>query len=184
MFARAISEVSVSRLFERRRSPITLGGSFKISPQGRQSDILDRIARFSEHIPAHIRVIIAVASVAAAVVFRAVGAWAGSDLRFAAYLPAILAIGLLAGVPTAVGSTVAVVIIDWSAFYLPHLQVGWLTHRELLTLLMFTVAAALTIGFAQCCRVILRRLHQRELANDILAKELDHRSRNIFALLK
>lgn len=184
MFSRAISVVSVFRLFERRRSPITFGGSFKISPQGRQSDILDRIARFSEHIPAHIRVIIAVASVAAAVVFRAVGALAGSDLRFAAYLPAILAIGLLAGVPTAVGSTLAVVIIDWSAFYLPHLQVGWLTQRELLTLLMFTVAAALIIGFAHCCRVVLRRLRQRELANDILARELDHRSRNIFALIE
>lgn len=175
---------SVFRLFDLRQLSVTLAGSLNTSPERSQSDILDRVARFSEHIPAHIGVIIAFASVGAAIVFRAVGAWAGSDLRFAAYLPAILAIGLLTGVPTAIGSTIAVVIIDWSVFYLPHVQIGWLNHRELLTLLMFTVAAAFTIWFAQCCRVVLRRLHQRELANDILARELDHRSRNIFALVE
>jgi two-component sensor histidine kinase len=176
--------MSMLRLFERRRLPITLARSFSASPQGRQWDILERIARFSEHIPPHGTVTIAITSVAAAIVFRAVGAWAGSDVRFAAYLPAILAIGLLAGVATAIGSTIAVVIIDWSVFYLPHLQIGWLNHRELLTLLMFTVAAAFTIFFAHCCRVVLRRLRHRELTNEVLVRELDHRSRNIFALIE
>jgi len=182
--SRAISVMSAFRLFEPRRLPITLAGSFNTLPRGRHPDVLDRIARFSEHIPAYIGVTIAIASVAAAIVFRAVGAWAGSDLRFAAYLPAILAIGLLAGVPIAVGSTIAVIIIDWSVFYLPYLQFGWLPHRELLTVLMFLVAAAFTIWFAHCCRVVLNRLHKRELANQILARELDHRSRNFFAVVE
>jgi len=175
---------SLFRLLDLRQLSIPLAGSFDAAPQRRQSDILDRVARFSEDTPAYIGVIIAAASVAAAVVFRAIGVWAGSDLRFAAYLPAILAVGLLAGVPTAIGSTIAIVILDWSVFFLPYLQIGWLTGRELLTLLMFMVAAAFTIWFAHCCRVILKRLSQRELANEILAKELDHRSRNVFAIIE
>jgi hypothetical protein len=172
------------RSFDLRQLSIPLAGSFNAPLQGRQSDILDRVARFSESTPAYIGVTIAVPSVAAAIAFRAIGVWAGSDLRFAAYLPAILAIGLLAGVPTAIGSTTIVVVVDWSVFFLPYLQIGWLTGRELLTLLMFTVAAAFTIWFAHCCRVILKRLYQRELANETLARELDHRSRNLFAVVE
>jgi hypothetical protein len=124
-------------------------------------NILDRVA-FSEAIPAYIGVTIAAASVAAAITFCAIGVWAGSDLRFAAYLPAILAIGLLTGVPMAIGSTITVVVVDWSVFFLPYLQIGWLTSRELLTLLMFTVAAAFTIWFAHCCRVILNKVVSTE----------------------
>ena len=176
---------SMFRSLDLRRLSIPLAGSFDAAPQGRrQSDILDRVARFSEGTPTHVGVIIACAGVAVAIIFRAIGVWAGSDLRFAAYLPAILAVGLLAGVPTAIGSTIAVVIVDWLLFFLPYLQIGWLTNRELLTLLMFTVAAASTIWFAYCCRVILKRLSERELANEILARELDHRSRNIFAIIE
>ena len=50
----------------------------------------------------------------------------------------------------AIGATAAVVVIDWAVFFLPNVQFGWLTHRELLTLLMFMVAAASTIWLSYC----------------------------------
>ena len=84
----------------------------------------------------------------------------------------------------AIGATIAVVLLDWAVFFLPYIQFGWLTHRELLTLLMFMVAAASTIGLSHCCRIVLNRLHQRERANEILAKELDHRNRNFLSVIE
>jgi two-component sensor histidine kinase len=172
------------RLFNSSELAITLADLFHNPPQGRQSDIPRGDARFSEGVPARIGILIAVASIAAAVMFRAAGVWVGSDLRFAAYVPAILAIGLLAGIPMAIGATIAVVLLDWAVFFLPYVQVGWLTHRELLTLLMFMVAAASTIWLSHCCRVVLNRLHQRERANGVLAKELDHRNRNFLSVIE
>jgi two-component sensor histidine kinase len=84
----------------------------------------------------------------------------------------------------AIGATIAVVSLDWAVFFLPYVQFGWLTQRELLTLLMFTVAAASTIWLSHCCRVVLNRLHQRERANAVLAKELDHRNRNFLSVIE
>ena len=172
------------RLFNSNKSAITLADLLHNRPRGRQSHVLSRDVHFSKDVPAHIGILIAVASVAAAVIFRAAGVWAGSDLRFASYLPAILAIGLVAGVPMAIGATAAVVLIDWAVFFLPNVQFGWLTHRELLTLLMFMVAAASTIWLSYCCRVVLNKLHQRERANEVLAKELDHRNRNFLSVIE
>ena len=176
--------ISGFRLFNSSELASTLADLLHDLRQGRQWDILSRDAGLGVGIPAHVGTLIAVASVAAAVMFRAAGVWAGADLQFAAYLPAILAIGLLAGAPMAIGATIAVVLLDWAVFFLPYVQVGWLTHRELLTLLMFMVAAASTIWLSCCCRVVLNKLHQRERANEVLAKELDHRNRNFLSVIE
>jgi two-component sensor histidine kinase len=41
----------------------------------------------------------------------------------------------------------------------------------------------LTVSFAHCCRVVLKRLHKRNLTNEMLARELQHRSKNVCAVL-
>jgi hypothetical protein len=65
--------ISGLRLFNSSELAITLADLLHNPPKGRQWDILGRRARFSEGIPAHIGILIAVASVAAAVMFRAAG---------------------------------------------------------------------------------------------------------------
>jgi hypothetical protein len=63
-----------------------------------QFDFLDRLAQLSDRIGPYSAASVAIASVAlvAGTVLRLVG-WGQSDLMFVAYIPSILATGLLAG---------------------------------------------------------------------------------------
>jgi two-component sensor histidine kinase len=56
-------------------------------------------------------------------------------------------------------------------------------YGELIDFLMYLVSAALTILFAHYCRVVLKRLHKPNLTNETLAKELQHRSKNVCAVI-
>jgi two-component sensor histidine kinase len=163
-----------------------------VSPTGslqdkEKTDFLDQLARISDRIPAYSGAAfgIAIASLAIATAFRIAGGWADSDLGFSMYLPAILATGLLAGIPAATGVMLAsVLIVEW-AFIPPYFQFKWgLTHGDQLGILWFVVSCGFTIYFAHCCRIVLKRLRRRELANQVLAKELEHRGRNIFAVIE
>jgi two-component sensor histidine kinase len=152
-----------------------------------KTDFLDRLARISDRVPSYsgVAVGIAVASLAIATAARIAGGWANSDLGFALYLPAILATGLLAGIPAAISVALAsVLIVEW-AFIPPYFQFKWgLTHGDQLAILWYLASCLFTIYFAHCCRVVLKRLRRRELANQILVKELEHRGRNIFAVIE
>jgi K+-sensing histidine kinase KdpD len=152
-----------------------------------KTDFLDRLARISDSVPSYsgVAVGIAVASLAIATAARIAGGWANSDLGFALYLPAILATGLLAGIPAAISVALAsVLIVEW-AFIPPYFQFKWgLTHGDQLAILWYLASCLFTIYFAHCCRVVLKRLRRRELANQILVKELEHRGRNIFAVIE
>jgi len=156
-------------------------------PDKEKADFLDRLAHISDRIPAYSSAAfgIAIASLAIATALRFVGGWADSDLGFAIYVPAILATGLLAGTPAAIGVALAsVLIVEW-AFIPPYFQFKWgLTHGDQLGILWFVVSCGFTIYFAHCCRIVLKRLRRRELANQVLAKELEHRGRNIFAVIE
>jgi two-component sensor histidine kinase len=152
-----------------------------------KTDFLDRLARISDGISSYSGVAlgIAIASLVIATALRFVGGWADSDLGFAIYLPAILVTGLLAGTPAAIGETAAsVLIVEW-AFMPPYFQFKWgLAHGDQMGILWYVVSCLFTIYFAHCCRIVLKRLRRRELANQILAKELEHRGRNIFAVIE
>jgi two-component sensor histidine kinase len=149
-------------------------------------DFLDRLARISDRVPSYsgVAVGIAISSLAIATALRAVGGWADSDLGFAMFLPAILATGLLAGVPAATGAMLAsILIVEWM-FIPPYFQFKWgLAHGDQLGILWYVLSCGFTIYFSHCCRVVLKRLRRRELANQVLAKELEHRGRNIFAII-
>ncbi|MGA8615748.1 MAG: HWE histidine kinase domain-containing protein [Xanthobacteraceae bacterium] len=155
--------------------------------QDKEADFLDRLARLSDRITSNSGAAfgIALSSLAVATALRAVGGWADSDLGFAIFLPAILATGLLAGVPTAAAATLtSVLIVEW-AFMPPYFQFKWvLAHGNQMGILWYGVSCLFTIYFAHCCRVVLKRLRRRELANQILVEELEHRGRNIFAVLE
>jgi two-component sensor histidine kinase len=155
-------------------------------PQSEKPDYLDRLADLSSRTEpfsgAALGVGVACLAVAAALRF-AVG-WSESDLRYAIFLPAILAAGLLAGVPVAIGVTVASIFIVVWAFVPPYFALKSLTSPELTTAFWSLFSGLCTILFAQGCRRVLKRPRARQLRNDILVGELAHRGRNIFAVIE
>jgi two-component sensor histidine kinase len=150
-----------------------------------RSDALDRLARLSTRIPPFSldALTIALVCLSAATALRLIGNFTNSDFLFATYFPAILAAGLLAGIPAALGVTIASTIIVRLFFVPSYFHTASQSHGELIDFLMYLLSAALTISFAHYCRVVLKRLHKRNLTNEILAKELQHRSKNVCAAI-
>jgi two-component sensor histidine kinase len=148
-------------------------------------DALDRLAGLSARIQPYSAEALSIALVClgAATALRFLGSWTNSDFLFATYFPAILAAGLLAGVPAAVGVTIASTAIVRLFFVPAYLHSGSHAFGELVDFVMYLVSAALTIVFAHYCRTVLGRLHKRNLTNEILAKELQHRSKNACAVI-
>jgi two-component sensor histidine kinase len=115
---------------------------------------------------------------------RVLVGWTPTDLLFAVYLPAIVGAGLLAGVPAAVGVTAASLLMMLWAFVPPYFQFKWPNHTSGATLLIYLLSSLLTICFAHYCRAVLHRLNQRDLANQVTVKELNHRRRNLFSMIQ
>jgi two-component sensor histidine kinase len=155
-----------------------------VAPE-RKIDFLDWLAGVSERIRPYSAAAfgIAVASLAIATLLRFVGGWASSDLRFAIYLPAILATGLLAGVSAALSVAVASILIITWAFMPPYFEWKWPSETEQINIFFNAVPYLITVYFAYLCRVVLQRLRRGELNNQILVKELQHRGRNIFSVI-
>lgn len=160
--------------------------SNKTKPQdSHHTDRLDRLAGLSARIKPYSSeaLTIALICLASGTALRFIGSWTNSDFLFAAYIPAIMAAGLIAGSPAAVGITIASAFIVRLFFVPPYLHTGSHHYDEYIDFSMYLVSAALTICFAHYCRVLLKRLHKRNVTNEILARELQHRSKNVCAVL-
>jgi two-component sensor histidine kinase len=173
-----VGRIAVTQVIERDPAPAPA--------ESQHSDALDRLAGLSARIPPFSldALTIALICLAAATALRFMGSWTNSDFLFATYFPAILAAGLIAGVPAALGVTVASAIIVRLFFVPSYLHSSPQGYGEFVDFLMYLVSATLTISFAHYCRVVLRRLHKRNLTNEILAKELQHRSKNVCAAIE
>lgn len=147
-------------------------------------DLLDRFARAVDEIrPYSAKAFrIAIAAVLLATLLRFVGGSAPDDLRFGIYVAAILATGLLAGVPAAIGAAVTSLLFVIWAFVPPYFAFKIPNSADQINLAFAASAALVTIYFARCCRTVLRRLHERDLANKVLVGELQHRGRNLFSI--
>jgi two-component sensor histidine kinase len=159
-----------------------------ISPaeQDDKADLLDWLAQVSDRIRPYSAAAlgISLASIAVATLLRFAGGWASTDLRFAIYLPAILATGLLAGTPAAVGAAIASILIVFWAFMPPYFEFKWPSETGQMNLLLNAIPYLITVYFAHLCRVVLQRLRRSELNNRVLARELEHRGRNLFSVLE
>jgi two-component sensor histidine kinase len=147
---------------------------------------LDRLAQSIDGIPpwSAEALAISVMCVVIASVFRVWVGWTPTDLRFAIYLPAILAAGLLGGVPAAVGVTATSLLIMLWAFVPPYFKFKWPNHSNGETLVIYFLSSIVTVYFAHCCRMVLRRLSQRDLNNQLVLRELRHRRRNLFSVIQ
>ena len=174
----------MAHAIEQRSAPIT--HAKRAAPEDLQrSDPLDRLAELSTRISPYSTdaLTITLICLGAATALRVMGNWTNSDFLFATYVPAILAAGLLAGIPAAVGVTIASAFIVRLFFAPSYLHSGPQNYGEFVDFLMYLVSATLTISFAHYCRVVLKRLHKRNLASEILAGELQHRSKNVCAVI-
>jgi two-component sensor histidine kinase len=174
----------VAQVIEQRSTPVS-DSSQSIPEDLQRNDRLDRLAELSTRINLYSTdaLIVALICLGAATALRFLGSWTNSDFLFASYFPAILAAGLLAGIPAAVGVTIASAFIVRLFFVPPYLNTASANYGEYVDFLMYLFSAALTISFAHYCRVVLKRLHKRNLTNEILARELQHRSKNVCAVL-
>jgi two-component sensor histidine kinase len=176
----------MSELIDPERSSLELRNPSAVQPEVRKPDYLDRLAAFSERIPALSPAAfgIGLASFGLATAVRFAAGWSFSDLRYVTYLPAILATGLLAGVPAAIAVMIAsIVIVAW-AFIPPYFAFKVLDYTESMTVVWTVFASLCTIFFAYGCRLVLHRLRAREASNRVLVQELAHRGRNIFAVIE
>jgi two-component sensor histidine kinase len=174
----------VARAIEHRSAPAA--DTSESTPQlSQRSDPLDRLAELSTRIRPYSTeaIIVALICVSAATALRFLGSRTNSDFLFATYFPAILAAGLLAGTPAAVGVTIVSALILRLFFVPSYLHFASQSYGEYIDFIMYLISAALTISFAHYCRVVLDRLHKRNLTNEILARELQHRSKNLCAVL-
>jgi two-component sensor histidine kinase len=174
----------VAQAVEQRLAPIA-DPNENIPEDAQRSDPLDRLAELSARVkPYSIDALtIALICLGAATALRLVGSWTNSDFLFATYFPAILAAGLLAGIPAAVGVTIASAVIVRLFFVPSYLHYASQSYGEYVDFVMYLISAALTISFAHYCRVVLKGLHKRNLKNEMLTSELQHRNKNVCAVL-
>jgi hypothetical protein len=95
------------------------------------------------------------ASVAASAAIQGVCVALGAKLYFAAFVPSIFIVGILAGVPAAVFAALLTVPLVWWAFMPPFFEVSPLTSADADSINLFFLLAVLLIGLADLCRATM-----------------------------
>jgi two-component sensor histidine kinase len=149
-----------------------------------ESVFLDRLARRIESIRpfSAAALAIAVTALAIATLLRWVSDSTPVDPRFGVDIVAIMATGLLAGLPAAIVTAVVSIFISFYALVPPYFQFAWPGTSDQINIAIDAVTSLATISFTQCCRVVLLRLYRRQIANQILVNELQHRGRNMLSI--
>lgn len=79
----------------------------------------------------------------------------GAKLYFAAFLPGLFVLGLIAGVPAAAFATLLTIPLVWWAFMPPFFEFNALTRANADSINLFCLLAVLVIGLADLCRETL-----------------------------
>jgi two-component sensor histidine kinase len=124
----------------------------------------------------------AVVCVATASLLRYALNWVDDDhLPFATYYPAILVVTLLGGAgPGGFAATLSVTMM-WLGS-VPNF--GWPARNQAIYLIVHAAASALTVWLAEGYRRMVRRLRDEEEQRAFLMRELQHRGRNIAAVVR
>ncbi|WFU38988.1 DUF4118 domain-containing protein [Bradyrhizobium sp. CB82] len=76
----------------------------------------------------------------------------GAQLYFAAFLPAVFIVGIVAGAPAAVFAILFTVPLVWWAFMPPFFEFSPLTRADAHDINLFFLFSVLLIGLADLCR--------------------------------
>lgn len=79
----------------------------------------------------------------------------GAELYFAAFLPGLFVLGLIAGVPAGAFAAVLTIPLVWWAFMPPFFEFNALTRAHADSINLFCLLAVLVIGLADLCRETL-----------------------------
>ncbi|MET4276118.1 MULTISPECIES: DUF4118 domain-containing protein [unclassified Bradyrhizobium] len=79
----------------------------------------------------------------------------GAKLYFAAFLPGLFVLGLVAGAPAAAFATVLTIPLVWWAFMPPFFEFNLLTSAHADSIKLFCLLAVLVIGLADLCRATM-----------------------------
>ena len=90
--------------------------------------------------------------VAASAALQGVCVALGAKLYFAAFLPSLFVLGLVAGAPAAIFAALLTVPLVWWAFMPPVFEIAPLTPADADSINLFFLLAVLLIGLADLCR--------------------------------
>jgi hypothetical protein len=90
--------------------------------------------------------------VAASAALQGVCVALGAKLYFAAFLPSLFVLGIVAGAPAAGFAAVLTIPLVWWAFMPPFFEVSPLTRADADSINLFFLLAVLLIGLADLCR--------------------------------
>jgi two-component sensor histidine kinase len=108
---------------------------------------------------------------------------AGGSLVFATYYPAVLAAGLVGGLPAGIIVAVAALFTGWWTFIAPQFAFFPLDWTRQVDIATYLFSSGCILFFTERYRRILRELGEREQERDLLSKELEHRSKNTYAVI-
>jgi two-component sensor histidine kinase len=128
--------------------------------------------------------LVAVACVVVASLVRfALGLMVDDVLPLATLFPAVLAASVLGGVSSGVVATVLGAAVGWWAFMPPQtIVVPTLSHA--INLALYFGSAGLIVCIAEGYRRSMRRLREEEVKRRLLVEELQHRSKNMMAVVQ
>jgi two-component sensor histidine kinase len=119
----------------------------------------------------------------ATVVRIAMGWLFGPTLPFATYFPAVLGAALYGGIWAGLLSITLSIIIVWWAFMPPEFVFQPLTAPELANIALFAFSSLLVVWLAIVHRRLVIRLEEKENLRALLVGEVQHRSKNILAVV-
>jgi hypothetical protein len=95
------------------------------------------------------------AIVAASAAVQGVCVVLGAKLYFAAFVPSIFLVGILAGAPAAMFAVLLTIPLVWFAFMPPFFEVSPLTSADADSIKLFFLLAVFLIGLADLCRATM-----------------------------
>ena len=149
-------------------------------------EFLEHLLRLRESIAPYslVSAVVALVCLASAVCLRAALALLDTELGVAAYFPATLAAGLLAGIPAAIVVALASFIVEWWLFTSPRLGFAPIDRSAVIALASWIATIGLLILFTHWARSILDSLSARVRELNLITRELEHRGRNTHAVLE
>ena len=128
-------------------------------------------------------VVFAVACVAAATLARILLGLVGSTLPFATFFPAVLVAALFGGRIAGLLAIPISVIVVWWAFVEPFYEFAKITQVQAANFFLFSVSSLLVVALAFAHRKIVFDLEDQERSRELLFSEVEHRSKNILAVM-
>jgi two-component sensor histidine kinase len=113
----------------------------------------------------------------------ALDAWLGPDEGLILFVPAVAVTTFAAGLGPAIFSAVLCGVVIWYFFLLPYHSFA-LEPASIVALASYILVAALTIGLIHWLRVLIDRLEAAQDRQQLLVRELQHRSQNLFTVIQ